>query len=140
MNKNLEQIYRFTDISPLCAAMGMRVEHADHKGSRLVLPYSEHLIGDPQSRVIHGGAVSTLLDTTCGVAVMAIPEGGYETATIDLRIDYMRPAAPDQDIIAEAEVYHVTQTVAFVRGRAWVSADKPVATATGAFVFAARKT
>ena len=136
MSKSLDKLYEFTSFSPLCKEMAMKVEHVAPKHGRILLPYDPKLVGDPQTRVIHGGAVSALLDTTCGVAVMAHPDGSYNTATIDLRIDYMRPALPDFDLIAEAEVYHTTKTVAFVRGTAWAQdEDKPVAIATGAFVF-----
>ena len=140
MSKNLDQIYNFTEFSPLCKAMNMQVDRVEPYKGRLTLPYDDKLVGDPQTRIIHGGAVSALLDTTCGVAVMAHPDGNYNTATIDLRIDYMRPALPDLDVIAEAEVYHTTNTVAFLRAKAWTdNEDKPVAIATGAFVFEAMK-
>jgi len=85
--------------------------------------------------------VSVLLDSVSGLAVTMHPENTAMTATIDLRIDYMRPAPPNQDITATAEVYHATRTVAFVRATAWASdKDKPIAQATGAFVFSRKKT
>src|ERR1700743_3329739 len=35
------------------------------------LPYSENLVGDPQTGVVHGGVITGLLDHTCGLAVMS---------------------------------------------------------------------
>ena len=98
------------------------------------LPYNEKVVGDPETGVIHGGAVSTLMDTCCGTAVMSHPTGALSTATLNLRIDYMRSATPGQTIEAEATVYHVTRSVAFVRVTT-TDDDKahPVATAHAVF-------
>lgn len=113
----------------------MQIEEIGEGLAMLSMPYDERLIGDPATGVIAGGAVSALMDTCGGAAVMSHPDA-QGTATIDLRIDYMRVATPGQRIRARAECYHVTRAVAFVRATALDDdADNPVAAATGAFTF-----
>jgi len=130
----------FTELLPLCNAMQMKVTDVDDAKATITMPYDAAMIGDPDTGVIHGGPVSVLLDSVSGLAVTMHPENTAMTATIDLRIDYMRPAPPNQDITATAEVYHATRTVAFVRATAWAAdPDKPIAQATGAFVFSKKE-
>lgn len=125
---------QFIQAIPHSRALNMRVEVIGSGVAEISMPYDERLIGDPQSGVISGGAVSALMDTCSGAAVMSHPAAPAGTATLDLRIDYMRPATPGQRITACAECYHVTRSVAFVRATA-MDEDRanPVATATGAF-------
>lgn len=97
-------------------------------------PFSEHLIGDPEDRVIHGGVITTLLDNLSGMACASALSEFRFVATLDLRIDYMRPAETECDIIGEAECYHLTRSVAFCRAWAYhETREKLIATAQGAF-------
>jgi len=119
---------------PHAKEMGMSFVSIDRGRVEMRMPYDERFVGDPKTGVIHGGAVSTLLDTTCGAAVMSHPKAPGGTATIDLRIDYMRAATPGQAIRTRAHCYRITKSVAFVRAEALDDdEDLPVATASGAF-------
>lgn len=125
---------QFIEAIPFSRALKMRLDQIGDGVAVISMPWDAALVGDPTSGVIHGGAVSALMDTCGGAAVMCHPKAGTATATIDLRIDYMRGATPGQRITARAECYHVTRHIAFVRAEAWdEDATRPVAAATGAF-------
>ena len=128
------QVRAFITELPYSKALRLELDAVAPGRAEMALPYHAELVGDPATGVIHAGAVSALMDTVCGAAVMSHPEAGHGTATLDLRLDYMRAAQPGQRVLAQAEVTHVTRSVAFVRATAWdEDATRPVATAAGAF-------
>lgn len=134
MSDKLKQARQFFEMIPHSRDLGMVLTVMGEGIAVITMPYDERLIGDPETGVISGGAVSAVMDTCCGAAVMSHPSNPGGTATIDLRIDYMRAATPGQSITTRAVCYHVTRSVAFVRATAMDDdTDNPVATATGAF-------
>lgn len=133
-SEKAQRAQQFIQAIPHSNALGMELTEIGDGMAQLEMDYDERFIGDPETKVISGGAVSALLDTCCGAAVMSHPEMTGATATIGLRIDYMRAAVPGQRIRAKAEVYHLTRSVAFVRAKSFDDdSDNPVATATGTF-------
>jgi len=105
------------------------------------LPYRPVFVGDAETGVLHGGVVTAMLDESCGMAVQLALDGTRAIATLDLRIDYQKPATPGLDIKAHSFCYRVTRSIAFVRSTAYQeSEDDPVATATACFVIGANRT
>ena len=125
----------FVEFVPHNKALGLRFTGFDVGKARLLLPYDPKLVGNPETGVLHGGAISALLDACCGAAVFIKVGGTGSVATLDLRIDYLRPATPNQDVTCVAECFKATRNVAFVRALAYDGdEDDPVAAAAGSFM------
>ncbi|HYM01325.1 MAG TPA: PaaI family thioesterase [Stellaceae bacterium] len=124
-----------THLTPHARALGLEHVAIGKAEATLKVPYRAELVGDPDTGVIAGGVVTTLLDQVCGQAVFAALDAPRAIATLDLRIDYTRPAKPNREIFAHAHCYRMTRTVAFVRASAYdEDAKDPVATAQAVFM------
>jgi uncharacterized protein (TIGR00369 family) len=117
-------------------ALGIRFAAAAEHRVTFALPYAAQLAGNPLSGVLHGGAITTLMDATCGAAVFVALRVPIPIATLDLRIDYLKPATPGEEVHARAECFKVTRHIAFVRCEAFHPKDEGerVAVANGTFI------
>ena len=138
VNKDrVEQAAQFFYALPHAKALG--VEFVGVEGNEVVtrMEYDERFVGDIKTGAIHGGTVLAMMDMCCGIAAVIHPENPGSSATIDLRVDHLRPATPGQAITARAEVYHITPSVSFLRASAQDEDEtSPVATASGTFTVA----
>ena len=99
------------------------------------VPWREDLVEDTVSQALASGVITTLMDHCSGMAVAAVEEDRFPTATLDLRIDFMRPALARSAVEVEAHCYRSTETLAFVRASAWdIDPADPIATVQAAFV------
>ncbi len=121
--------------SPHMRALGVRFTRVDDGVVVAELPYRADLVGDPITGVLHGGVVTTLLDSTAGAAVFSRLSTPMPIATLDLRIDYLRPSTPHKPLRARVECFKLTHHVAFTRGIAFnEDEDDPVASMAGTFM------
>ena len=133
----LELMKRVIADIPHCQKLGIYVVDADAGRLSLALPYSESIVGNPDTGVIDGGTLTTLLDTACGFAASSTQGAELEMApTLDLRIDYMKSAEPGLTVICDAEAYRVSSNIIFARGIAFHEHDKdnPIAHCSASFM------
>ncbi|MBT3536663.1 MAG: PaaI family thioesterase [Rhodospirillaceae bacterium] len=120
---------------PHMAEVGLELLSMDEGGAVGKIPHREEFVGDPETGVVHGGIVTVLLDSLSGMCIIPLLGGMATTATLDLRIDYLKPAAPREDLFAKVHCYKLTRNIAFTRGVAYQSdIDDPIAHAAGSFM------
>ena len=127
-----DELQRLLDASPVHRALQMRVVDVGATGVRLAAEAGPEHNGEDGSQFLHGGVVATLLDTAATFAL--IEATGVDWGTVDLRVDFVRPA-PAGPLQADATAVHVGRRL----GRASAQLSDPstarlLATATGTFV------
>lgn len=131
----LERVAAMVEFTPQARALGIKILKVEKARAWGSVPYKPELVGDPETGVIAGGVLTTFLDQICGTAAIAAMDAPAIIATIDLRIDYMRAAAPGRDVLAEAQCYKIGRNVAFVRATAYEDdPENPIAHAVSAFM------
>jgi uncharacterized protein (TIGR00369 family) len=114
------------------------IAYRDHCADwvELQLPYDQRLVGVAESGVIASGPIISLMDMATSLAIWVRLGRFRHQATLDMRVDYMRPAAPGKTIVGRGECYAVTKNVGFVRGVAHDGdIDDPVAHVAATFMF-----
>ncbi|WP_118857331.1 PaaI family thioesterase [Sphingomonas mesophila] len=116
-------------------ALGLEFRAAEDGWIELALPWRQELVGVSETGVLASGAIISLLDTCGGAAVWQALGRFQPIVTIDLRLDYFRPAMKGETVISRCRCDKVTRQLAFVSGLAHTGdAARPVARATGTFM------
>lgn len=125
----------FTDGVPHNRALGLRLLSMERGTAVYLLPYAPALVGNPETGVLHGGAITALLDACSGASVFTALAEWQPIATLDLRIDYLRAATPGRDVFAKATCYKLARHVAFTRAVAYHDEEAdPIASSLGTFM------
>jgi uncharacterized protein (TIGR00369 family) len=99
------------ELIPFNRFLGVKLTAMRKGFARLEIPFRDELVGDPMRPALHGGVLSALGDAAGGAAVWAgIEDDNARISTIDLRIDYLRPARLTT-LVAEATVVRVGNRV-----------------------------
>lgn len=117
------------------AWLGHRLHATGDGWVELAMRWREDLVGDEESGVLASGPVIALMDNAAGTSVW-LKRGIFGPhVTIDLRVDYTRPARPGATVIARCECYKLTRQIAFIRGIGYdETPDDPLAHVAGTFM------
>ena len=116
-------------------ALGMEFRDSGDNWTELSLPWRDELVGVPESGILASGAIVSLIDTASGTAVWAALGKFIPLVTIDMRIDYLRPAFKGESVYARCECTKLTKRIAFTRGTAHVGdSAKPIAYSASTFM------
>ncbi|NUZ07437.1 PaaI family thioesterase [Piscinibacter koreensis] len=127
---------QITVISPYSRELGLRLHGVEPGWCVIKVLPDERLVGNPATGVVHGGVITALLDSCYGLAIFVKLDKLRPMATLDLRIDYLKPATPGREIFGGAVCYKLGHELAFVRGAAYHdSPDDPIATSSAIFMF-----
>lgn len=117
------------------AALGIDYVAHGPDWAELVLPYAPQLVADPSTGIIASGPIIGLMDTAASVAIWLKRGAFVAQATLDLRVDYLRPARPETAVHGRGECYRLTRNIAFVRGAAHDGEpNDPIAHVVGTFM------
>ena len=116
-------------------ALGLEYRDSGKNWAELALPWREELVGVPETGILASGAIVSLIDTASGTSVWVALDRFTPILTVDLRLDYLRPAAKGETIVARCECVKVTRQVAFVRGTAHGGDEaRPIALSAATFM------
>jgi uncharacterized protein (TIGR00369 family) len=136
----------FEERIPFNAVLGLRIDSLAGEGVTGHLAMRPELIGHYAHQRLHGGVISATLDAMAGLAVMAAIGARHmdetpaerlrrfgKLGTIDLRVDYLRPALGDRFLL-RAEVLRLGSRVATTRMEFADGAGKLLATGSSAYI------
>lgn len=126
---------QFGEQVPHSRDLGVQVVAVEDDQVRMRLAPRPWLLADDDAGEICSSVLYSLADSAAGLAVLAAARNLTPVATLDLRMDYLRPAAGDRALLAVAHCHHLTDDVAFIHCEILSEGqEQPVATGTATFI------
>lgn len=120
----------------LITHMALEIEKVSSEGVRVRMPFNTDFCVDADQTLLHGGILTALLDSVFGLANFVAIDGVSTMATLDLRVDYLRPARSRSDVIVSAHCFRKTSQIAFNSGSIWFEGHEDAEIARGTASFA----
>ncbi|KEQ53407.1 PaaI family thioesterase [Sphingobium chlorophenolicum] len=119
------------------AKLGIQIAQYGRGWMEAHLDWKPELVVDPATESLSTGAIVSLMDYVCGTAVWSAIDDIHSCVTLDLRVDYLKPARARRRIFARGECFRITRRIAFARGTAHDGeSDRPIAMVAGTFMYA----
>jgi len=121
---------------PYARFIGM---HAELAGDEMtaVLPFSDHIVGNPMLPAIHGGVLGAFMEMTALAQLSVAEPLKRQPRTIDVSIEYLRSGRP-LTTFARAHIKKVGRRIANVHVEAWQEQRAaPIAALRGHFLLTA---
>jgi len=138
MDKYADHIRLMEKEIPFNEHLGLKVVECREGYARIKIPYRPEFIGDPRRPALHGGFLAAVIDACGGLAVWTMFELDDLIATVDMRVDYLRPAPPE-DVEIESKVVRVGNRVSVVNTSVYVAGSSEDILAEGRAVYNTRK-
>lgn len=119
---------------PFHKMLGVKVLDARPGYAKICLPFREEFKGNEVRGVMHGGIIAVLVDICGAVALWTHFGPADKTSTIDMRVDYQRPA-PFEDLLAEGDVRMLGNRIANVHVRVFAASMPGTQLAEGRAVY-----
>lgn len=130
-----QQVVEWGQSLPHCQALGLQLVAAQRGQVTLTLPFKPELVGHFDSQTPHGGVLTSLADTSGAFSIYTLLAEPESVATLDLRLDYLRPSATGATIYCTAICERLTSQIAFTQASLYQDhPDKPLATAVATYM------
>ena len=115
-----EQVQRLFESMPFMAFLGIELYSYAPGKVELRVPYQKGVT--QQHGYFNGGLAATLADNASGCASYSLAPEGYDTMTVEFKINFVRPARGDV-LIARAQVIKPGRMLAVIESKVYVQRD-----------------
>jgi acyl-CoA thioesterase len=132
----LDELRQIMPHMPFNALLGLEVKEIHDDGITVECPIRPDLWNG--MGVVHGGVSATLADAAVGIALMQKNGGEQPATTVELKVNYLRPAGKGS-LIARSHLLKAGLTLAVGRVDIHDSAGNLIATALITYMYVGRR-